>query len=257
MTSAPYFAVASSLACTVAAFATVLLLFLLSSSTAVGRRLCTRVCTTSQQLRRRQWHSGQEIKQDKETALFRCDIFHADVILVLGGDRHRELTAVRLFNEEAIVSALALPHHQHESHIHIDYTRTPLILSSGAIGPDDLPSSLPPSLRVTFDRRAVCTLTNFTSLSSSFQAQGVRRVLVLTSSSHLPRALAVGSVVLGAGGMDVRGLGIKGGGGGGQGEEGWLRRGRDYVRAWVWVVFGWEWRGVVAWVHPTRKAEEG
>jgi len=55
--------------------------------------------------------------------------------------------------------------------------------------------------------------------------------------------------------MDVRGLGIEGGGGGG--EEGWLRRGRDYVRAGVWVVLGWEWRGVVAWVHPTRRAEEG
>ena len=89
----------------------------------------------------------------------------------------------------------------------------------------------------------------------SFQAQGVRRVLVLTSSFHLPRALAVGRVVLGAGGMDVRGLGIEGGGGEG-GEEGWLRRGRDYVRAWVWVVLGWERRGVVSWVHPTRRAEE-
>lgn len=163
---------------------------------------------------------------------------------------------MRLFHEQEIVSALAVPPHQDQGHIHIDYTRTPLILSSGAIGPDDLPPSLPPSLRITFDRRAVCTLTNFTSLSPSFQIQGVQRVLILTSSSHLPRALAVGRVVLGAEGMDVRGLGIEGGGGRG-GQEGWLRQGRDYVRAWVWVLLGWEWRGVVTWVHPMRRAEEG
>jgi len=221
-----------------------------------GRRLRTRARTTWRRLCRTQRHPRQDTKQDKEAALLHRDTFHPDVVLVLGGDRHRELTAVRLFHEQDIVSALALPPHHDKGRIHIDYTRTPLILSSGAIGPDDLPASLPPTLRISFDRRAVCTLTNFTSLSPSFRAQGVRRVLVLTSSSHLPRALAVGRVVLGAGGMDVRGLGIGGGEGGG-GEEGWLRQGRDYVRAWVWVLLGWEWRGVVAWVHPTRRAEEG
>ena len=239
------------LACPVAAFASVLLLCLAPA----GCRLRTRASTTWHRLRRTQRRPRQDTKQEKEPVLPRRDTFHADVILVLGGDRHRELTAVHLFHKQEIISALALPHQHDEGRIHIDYSRTSLILSSGAIGPDDLPPSLPPSLRILFDRRAVCTLTNFTSLSPSFQAQGVRRVLVLTSSFHLRRALAVGRVVLGAGGMDVRGLGIEGGGEEG-GEEGWLRRGRDYVRAWVWVVLGWERRGVVSWVHPTRRAEE-
>ena len=80
------------------------------------------------------------------------------------------------------------------------------------------------------------------------------------SSAHPPThpPIQSGRLVLGSAGIEVRGLGIQTAEeevGGWVGGEGWVRRGRDGLRAWWWVVGGWEGRGVVGWVHPTRRGE--
>lgn len=41
------------------------------------------------------------------------------------------------------------------------------------------------------------SVTNFTTLAGDFRRRGVRRVLVVTSDWHLPRAVGVGKVILG------------------------------------------------------------
>ncbi|TFJ81556.1 hypothetical protein NSK_006807 [Nannochloropsis salina CCMP1776] len=178
--------------------------------------------------------------------------FHADAVLVLGGDRHRELTAVRLFMAGQLESLHPPPARAHafSPAIHLDYDQIPLFVSSGALSPDELPpATLHPFRRIVLDRRALCTLTNFTSLLPTFRAAKIRHVLVVTSQSHLSRAMTVGRIVLRSQGIRVCGLGVEDGGG----EEGWGRRGRDALRASWWVWTGWEGREVVRWAHPTRK----
>lgn len=270
--------------------------------------------------------------------------FPVDMILVLGGDRHREVTALRLYRHKKIVSTL-LPlsldkEGEEEQEIFINYTRTPLILSSGALGKEDLlrmvveeqeeeeeqeeiittsiplekltqrthihahthtlltttttttattsssSSSASWHSHVHFDRSAVCTLSNFTSLLSHFMEKKVRNLLIVTSSSHLFRALCVGRVVCASVGIEVRGLGIADVVDGdtcihththilGAAEreeeidarthiqregttvasESFWRCYRDVVRACVWVCTGKDFRCLVCWAHPSRRPE--
>jgi hypothetical protein len=272
--------------------------------------------------------------------------FPVDMILVLGGDRHREVTALRLYRHKKIVSTLLPPpfekeEGEEEEEIFINYTHTPLILSSGALGKEDLlrmvmeeqeeeeeeeeeetittsiplqkltqrthtythththrpttttlststttSSSAPWHSRVHFDRSAVCTLSNFTSLLSHFTEKKVKKMLIVTSSSHLSRALCVGKVVCASVGIEIRGLGIADVVDGdtythihtqkereGESEEerdaqidrqregttvaseSFWRCYRDVVRACVWVCTGKDFRGLVCWVHPSRRPE--
>lgn len=105
------------------------------------------------------------------------------VVLVLGGDRHRELAALALFHARRLHLEGG-----HAVEIVLDYDAVPLIVSSGAIGPDDVGAAAAMALasaetaaaaaaaagarereqaralavqqlreRVVFDRRAVCT----------------------------------------------------------------------------------------------------
>jgi uncharacterized SAM-binding protein YcdF (DUF218 family) len=79
-----------------------------------------------------------------------------------------------------------------------------------------------------------------------------RRVLVVTSQYHVPRAAACAAVVFGSHGiifemvpsdefLPARAR-----------AEGRCRRWRDVLRCFVWVVTGWDGQGVAKLVHPDR-----
>jgi hypothetical protein len=52
-------------------------------------------------------------------------------------------------------------------------------------------------------------VTNFTSLVGDLKGLGTREVCIFTSEEHLPRALRIGRLVLGAEGMAVRGFAVE------------------------------------------------
>lgn len=56
------------------------------------------------------------------------------------------------------------------------------------------------------DLRARNTVGNFTSMIPAFKRAGVKHVFVLTSSSHLRRALTIGRIVLGSRGISCEGV---------------------------------------------------
>ena len=103
-------------------------------------------------------------------------------VLVLGGCKERELEAARMFGAAAVPSA------------HM------LLLSSGAASLSELQAAAAPAAAhtVLVDRRAVDTVTNFTTVARSLAAAGVTSVACATAREHCRRALAVGTLVLGA-----------------------------------------------------------
>ena len=109
------------------------------------------------------------------------------LVLVLGGDVDRERVGARLARELAL----------------------PLLVSSGSnpeyatwlIQDEGLDAR-----HVQLDYRARDTLGNFTSLVDELQQEEVRHVLLVTSTDHLARSLAVGQVVAGSRGIHLTGV---------------------------------------------------
>ena len=103
-------------------------------------------------------------------------------VLVLGGCKERELEAARMFGAAAVPPARML------------------LLSSGAASLSELQAAAAPAAAhtVLVDRRAVDTVTNFTTVARSLAAAGVTSVACATAREHCRRALAVGTLVLGA-----------------------------------------------------------
>lgn len=101
-------------------------------------------------------------------------------VLVLGGCKERELAAARLFG--------ALP------------SARMLLLSSGVASLAELQAAAAPAAAhtVAVDRSAVDTVTNFTTVARSLAAAGVTSVACATAREHCWRALAVGTLALGA-----------------------------------------------------------
>lgn len=64
-------------------------------------------------------------------------------------------------------------------------------------------------LRVELDRRAVCTVSNCTSLVRDLRRRKVRRLLLVTSGYHLPRAMGVARIVFGAESICVVGTAVE------------------------------------------------
>lgn len=110
-----------------------------------------------------------------------------DLILVPGGVRERECAAVRFGRCGGHARVRAI------------------VISSGVCDLLELQrcSTDGERLPVITDRRANCTVSNFTSMLSDLIASHVRHVLVLTSAEHAPRAFAVAHVVLRAHGIAV------------------------------------------------------
>jgi uncharacterized SAM-binding protein YcdF (DUF218 family) len=85
--------------------------------------------------------------------------------------------------------------------------------------------------RVHIDRRAVDTVTNFTSLISEFQQRHIKHVYLITSDFHMPRAKAIAILVLGSQGITFTPVSISST----HPPESQLRILRDTTRALVWI----------------------
>ncbi len=79
------------------------------------------------------------------------------------------------------------------------------------------------------------TVTNFTCVANELKAQGYRHVLIITSDTHIPRALTVGRIVLGRLGIAVSPLPVETQG---RAPESRWRIVRDALRASYWAIFG-------------------
>lgn len=91
-----------------------------------------------------------------------------------------------------------------------------------------------PDTRVHFDRRAVDTVTNFTSLVDDFQKRQFHHLYLITSDFHMPRAKAIATLVLGSRGIAFTPIAIPTN----QPKESWQHILRDFGRAIVWLFTG-------------------
>jgi uncharacterized SAM-binding protein YcdF (DUF218 family) len=88
--------------------------------------------------------------------------------------------------------------------------------------------------RVHIDRRAVDTVTNFTSLVKDFKKRNFQHLYLITSDSHMPRALAIATFVLGSQGIAFTPVSVPSD----KPPESWLRILRDSGRALLWIFTG-------------------
>ncbi|WP_218596817.1 YdcF family protein [Chroogloeocystis siderophila] len=84
--------------------------------------------------------------------------------------------------------------------------------------------------RVHIDRRAVDTVTNFTSLISEFQQRYIKHVYLITSDFHMPRAKAIATIIFGSQGIIFTPVSIPSN----HPPESQLRILRDSTRAVLW-----------------------
>ena len=79
------------------------------------------------------------------------------------------------------------------------------------------------------------TLTNFTCIANELKAKSYRHLYLITSASHMPRALAVGRIILARYGIAVTPLPVATNR---RSKEPLLTSLRDFLRAIFWVVTG-------------------
>lgn len=88
--------------------------------------------------------------------------------------------------------------------------------------------------RVHFDRRAVDTVTNFTTLVDELHAKGIESIYLITSDNHMRRASVIGEIVLGSRGIVFKPIAVPSG----SEPEPLQKAIRDGVRALLWVTTG-------------------
>ncbi len=91
-----------------------------------------------------------------------------------------------------------------------------------------------PDTRVHIDRRAVDTVTNFTSLVADFKRLEIHHIYLITTDFHMPRAKAIATIVLGSQGIAFTPVSVPSK----EPTESWLRILRDSGRALLWIIFG-------------------
>jgi uncharacterized SAM-binding protein YcdF (DUF218 family) len=84
------------------------------------------------------------------------------------------------------------------------------------------------------DRRAVDTVTNFTTLVKDFQKEHIQHLYLITSCSHMPRAKAIAIIVLGSHGIAFTPICLHSWGN----PESKVRIWRDVGRAFFWLMTG-------------------
>jgi len=134
-----------------------------------------------------------------------------------------------------------------------------IILSSGAANKTELvkASGMSPS-NVVLDRRAVCTVTNMTTLVAELSAEGVTHVELTTSRAHMRRAHPVGALVMNSFGIHVEPRPVEFDdqnemlGGRESSPESRVRMIRDVLRVVLWLMTGWDGGRVAVAVHPYR-----
>ena len=91
-----------------------------------------------------------------------------------------------------------------------------------------------PNTQVHLDRRAVDTVTNFTSLIADFKKRHFQHLYLITSDFHMPRAKAIATFVLGSQGIAFTPVSVPSI----QAPESWFHILRDSGRAILWIVTG-------------------
>lgn len=85
--------------------------------------------------------------------------------------------------------------------------------------------------RLHIDQRAVDTVTNFTTLVNDFQKLKIQHLYLITSDYHMPRAKAIGTLVLGSRGIVFTPVSISSN----QPQESNFRIIRDILRSILWI----------------------
>ncbi len=88
--------------------------------------------------------------------------------------------------------------------------------------------------RLHLDRRAVDTVTNFTTLADELQAKGIDSVYLITSDDHMRRARVIGEIVFGSRGIVLKPVPVPSG----REPEPMEKVIRDGARAILWVTTG-------------------
>lgn len=88
--------------------------------------------------------------------------------------------------------------------------------------------------RVHIDRRAVDTVTNFTSLVKDFKSRKIQHLYLITSDYHILRAKAIATFILGSKGITFTPVSVPSE----RAPESWLRILRDITRAILWIFTG-------------------
>ena len=91
-----------------------------------------------------------------------------------------------------------------------------------------------PDTRVHLDRRAVDTVTNFTSLVKDFNKRNFHHLYLITSDFHMARAKAIATFVLGSQGIAFTTVSVPSD----KTHESWFPILRDSSRALLWIVTG-------------------
>jgi len=91
-----------------------------------------------------------------------------------------------------------------------------------------------PENRVHLDRRAVDTVTNFTTLVADFKSRQIQHLYMITSAYHMPRAKAIATLILGSQGITFTPVSLPSG----EPPESRLRIIRDIGRSLLWIVTG-------------------
>ena len=148
------------------------------------------------------------------------------MILVLGGDKDRELAAAdlaRRYGLPVVVSGGSNPEYAHW-----------IFEEQQGLSPH----------QVQLDYRARDTLSNFTSLVDDLRRARIRHALLVTSRDHMARALLVGRIVAGSRGIQLTPVPVPCG-------QLCVTEGRskvwgDGLRAALWVISGRDLRGWAA-----------
>lgn len=91
-----------------------------------------------------------------------------------------------------------------------------------------------PITRVHIDRRAVDTVTNFTSLVADFKQRHLQHLYLITSDYHMPRAKVIATIVLGSQGIAFTPLAVPST----RPPESTFQLLRDVGRSLFWIVTG-------------------
>ena len=91
-----------------------------------------------------------------------------------------------------------------------------------------------PDSRVHLDRRAVDTVTNFTTLVADFKQRRIQHLYLITSDYHMMRAKAIATIILGSAGIAFTSVAVPSD----TPPESWLRILRDIGRAILWIFTG-------------------
>jgi uncharacterized SAM-binding protein YcdF (DUF218 family) len=151
------------------------------------------------------------------TAIARLQAPHPQAILTLGGDLNREIFTAHFAqkhpNLEIWISA-----------------GSPNDATNWAFGSIGLTAD-----RVHNDRRAVDTLTNFTSLIADFKSRNFQHLYLITADYHMRRAKAVATFILGSQGIAFTPISIPTN----KPIEPYWQMLRDVFRALLWIFTGY------------------